>query len=55
MEITMRKYKSLAESLYVFTLKGKPRITKEMMISIIGIVGLILQHFGWIGQNFYFS
>ncbi len=37
-------YKNIAESLYVISVKGKPRIPNEMMISIIGIVGLILQN-----------
>lgn len=45
MEFTFTKYKNIAESLYVISVKGKPRIPKEMMIPIIGTVGLILQNF----------
>jgi hypothetical protein len=49
MKLKLIRYKGfsgiLQRSIFVFSIEGKPHITKEMMISIIGIVGLISQHF----------
>lgn len=44
MKIQWAIYKNLAESFSVISVEGKLRIYKEMMISILGIAGLILQN-----------